>query len=217
MLEKGFYHADCMEHLKDFPDKHFGLALLDPPFGIKADKGTNGFGTSAVRKYKGGWDNEPPPKEYFDEVKRISKNQIIWGGQYMIDYLEAGNKWIVWDKVGEIEFKNPFSKCELAWTSFNGTVDKFLCKQMGFISEDKSERIHPTQKPVALYKWLLEKFAKEGDLILDTHVGSASSLVACEELGFDYVGFEIDETYYKRASERLAKSRSQVNIFELLE
>ena len=130
----------------------------------------------------------------------------------MVRHLPPGTKWIVWDKVGEANFKNPYSKCELAWTSFKGVVDKFVCYQMGFISDDKSERIHPTQKPVALYKWLLNNYAKPGDKILDTHVGSASSLIACYDLGFDYVGFEIDEDYYRQAKKRLEEEMAQVRF-----
>ena len=118
----------------------------------------------------------------------------------------------VWDKVGEGRFENPYSKAELAWTSFPGVVDKFVCYQMGFISADKSERIHPTQKPVALYKWILSNYAKPGDKILDTHVGSASSLIACYDMGFDYVGFEIDEEYYKKAKQRLEDEMAQVRF-----
>ena len=122
----------------------------------------------------------------------------------------------MWDKVGEGKFKNPYSKCELAWTSFNGVVDKYVCYQMGFVSDDKSNRIHPTQKPIALYRWLLDNYAKQGDKILDTHVGSASSLIACEDMGLKYVGFELDETYYNLASERLKTHKSQVSIMDIM-
>ena len=135
----------------------------------------------------------------------------------MTDHLRSSTKWIVWDKVGEAKFKNPYSKCELAWTSFDGVVDKYVCYQMGFISDDKSERIHPTQKPVALYRWLLNNYAKQGDKILDTHVGSASSLIACEDAGFRYVGFEIDTEYYKASRERLQIHKSQVSIMDLMD
>lgn len=130
----------------------------------------------------------------------------------MIEYLQPSTKWIVWDKVGEGRFNNPYSKCELAWTSFTGVVDKFVCVQMGFVSDDKDRRIHPTQKPVALYKWILSNYAKAGDKILDTHVGSASSLIACYDLGFDYVGFEIDEEYYRQANERINEVKAQLRF-----
>ena len=203
---------DCMEGMKEFPDKYFDLAIVDPPYGIKADKGTGGFGIADARHYTSEWDASAPSKAYFDELQRVSKAQIIWGGQYMIRYLRPSTKWIVWDKVGEGKFQNPYSKCELAWTSFDGVVDKFVCYQMGFVSDDKSKRIHPTQKPVALYKWILTNYAKEGDKILDTHVGSASSLIACYDLGFDYVGFEIDEEYYTKAKQRLEEEMAQIRF-----
>ena len=212
MLDFGFYNMDCMEGMKQFPDKYFDLAIVDPPYGINADKGTGGFGTATARNYTSEWDSQAPNADYFSSLMRVSKNQIIWGGQYMVRHLPPGTKWIVWDKVGEANFKNPYSKCELAWTSFKGVVDKFVCYQMGFISDDKSERIHPTQKPVALYKWLLNNYAKPGDKILDTHVGSASSLIACYDLGFDYVGFEIDEEYYQQATKRLEEEMAQVRF-----
>ena len=212
MLDFGFYNMDCMEGMKEFPDKFFELAIVDPPYGIGADKGTGGFGKSVARHYTQKWDSQTPTQEYFDELFRVSQNQIVWGGQYMIDKLSPNKKWIVWDKVGEGKFQNPYSKCELAWSSFNGVVDKLVCYQMGFVADDKSVRIHPTQKPVALYKWLLTNYAKQGDKILDTHVGSASSLIACYDLGFDYVGFEIDKEYYRLAKERLAAEMAQIRF-----
>ena len=210
MLDFGFYNMDCMEGMKEFPDKYFDLAICDPPYGIKADKGTGGFGIATARHYTSEWDASIPNGEYFAELMRVSKNQIIWGGQYMTDHLRSGTKWIVWDKVGEGKFKNPYSKCELAWTSFDGVVDKYVCYQMGFVSDDKSKRIHPTQNPVMLYKWLLAKYADEDAKILDTHVGSASSLIACYDMGFKYVGFEIDEEYYKMACQRLEEEKAQM-------
>ena len=209
-LPFGFYNMDCMDGMAEFPDKYFDLAIVDPPYGIKADKGTGGFGTATARHYASEWDGSIPSKEYFAELMRTSKNQVIWGGQYMTEHLPQGTKWLVWDKVGEGKFKNPYSKCELAWTSFNGVVDKYVCYQMGFVSDDKSNRIHPTQKPVALYKWILTNYAKPGDKILDTHVGSASSLIACYDMGFDYVGFEIDEEYYQQAKARLDEVKAQI-------
>jgi len=214
MLDFGFYNMDCMDGMKEFPDKYFDLAIVDPPYGIGADKGTGGFGIGNARHYTSQWDANIPTEEYFKELRRVSCDQIVWGGQYMTSHLRSGTKWIVWDKVGEVAFNNPYSKCELAWTSFNGAVDKFTHKLMGFIADGKEHRIHPTQKPVALYKWILTNYAKEGDKILDTHVGSASSLIACHDLGFDYVGFEIDEEYYKLAQKRIDEEFAQVR-FEL--
>lgn len=208
-----FLNIDCMEGMKQYPDKFFDLAIVDPPFGINADGGTRGFGCAKARHYSNKWDATIPSREYFTELQRVSKAQVIWGGQYMTEYLPPGTKWLVWDKVGEGKFQNPYSKCELAWTSFTGVVDKFVCYQMGFVSDDKSQRIHPTQKPIALYKWLLTNYAKPGDIILDTHVGSASSLIACEELGFDYVGFEINPEYYQKAKARIEEFNQQIRMF----
>lgn len=212
MLDFGFYNMDCMDGMREFPDDFFDLAIVDPPYGIKADKGTGGFGVALAKHYSSQWDNAIPPVEYFLELFRVSKGQIIWGGQYMIKHLKSGTKWLVWDKVGEAEFKNPYSKCELAWTSFRGVVDKYVYYQMGFVNRERDARIHPTQKPVALYKWILTNYAKQGDKILDTHVGSASSLIACEDLGFQYVGFEIDEYYFKLATERIADFNAQIRM-----
>ena len=210
MLDFGFYNMDCMEGMRQFPDKYFDLAIVDPPYGISADKGTGGYGTAEARHYEAEWDERIPDASYFAELQRVSKVQIIWGGQYMTEHLRAGTKWIVWDKVGECNFKNPYSKCELAWTSLSGAVDKHVCIQMGFVNDDKSDRIHPTQKPIALYEWILSNYAKAGDKILDTHVGSASSLIACERMGFQYVGFEIDKEYYRLAQKRLEEEQAQV-------
>ena len=212
MLDFGFYNMDCMEGMKEFPDKYFDLAIVDPPYGIKADKGTNGFGHAQARHYTSEWDSAIPNQDYFIELERVSVNQIIWGGQYMTKHIKPSTKWLVWDKVGDGKFQNPYSKCELAWTSFNGVVDKFVCYQMGFVSDDKAKRIHPTQKPVALYKWILSNYAKEGDKILDTHVGSASSLIACRDMGFDYVGFEIDKEYYDMACKRIEEEFAQLRF-----
>ena len=208
-----FLNIDCMEGMKQYPDKYFDLAIVDPPYGINADGGTGGFGCAMARHYSSKWDATIPSREYFTELQRVSKAQIVWGGQYMTEHLPPGTKWLVWDKVGEGKFQNPYSKCELAWTSLTGVVDKFVCYQMGFVSDDKSQRIHPTQKPIALYKWILTNYAKPGDIILDTHVGSASSLIACEELGFDYVGFEINEGYYQKAKARIEEFNQQVRMF----
>lgn len=210
-LEPNFFCADCLEAMKKYDDNHFDLAIVDPPYGISADTGTGGYGSERGRHYTSEWDSAIPPAEYYEELFRISKNQIIWGAQYMIEHLKPGTKWVVWDKVGDVAFKNPYSKCELAWTSFEGAVDKFTYKQMGFISDDKDLRIHPTQKPVALYEWLLSKFAQPNDKILDTHVGSGSSLIACWKHGFEFVGYEIDKNYYDLASQRLAEEKAVSN------
>ena len=207
MLDFGFYNMDCMVGMKEFPDNYFDLAIVDPPYGLKRFK----HGGSVINKYgneNGVWNNEKPSKEYFNELFRVSKNQIIWGGNNF--ELPATEYFIVWDKVNPQNFS--FAQCEMAWTSC-----KVPAKIFAYNSQNESkERIHPTQKPVALYEWILNRYAKEGDKILDTHVGSASSLIACYNTNHKYVGFEIDETYYNLAKKRLDQAENQVNIFDLL-
>ena len=210
MLDFGFYNMDCLEGMRQFPDNYFDLAIVDPPYGIKANKMTLGNGKRVV--YRGGnWDDRTPNDLYFDELFRVSKNQIIFGGNYFVNNLAPKQGWIFWDKgTGE----NSFSDGELAWTSFDVALRKFFWSWVGSNAKEKNEsdRIHPTQKPVALYKWILSNYAKPGDKILDTHVGSASSLIACYDMGFDYVGFEIDEGYYRQAKKRLDEEMAQIRF-----
>ena len=160
------------------------------------------------------WDIEPPPAEYFTELMRVSKNQIIWGANHFISRIPFNSPcWIVWDKDNGT---NDFADCELAWTSFKTAVRRYKYRWHGMLQENMKEkevRIHPTQKPVALYAWLLNKYAKPGEIILDTHVGSASSLVACHKGGYHFVGFEIDPEYYETASERLSFEMAQMSLF----
>lgn len=211
MLDFGFYNMDCMEGMKQFPDKYFDLAIVDPPYGIKVNKMTLGNGKRIV--YRGGddWDDKAPSTEYFAELFRVSKNQIIWGGNYFVQHLRPTQGWIFWDKGTGA---NDFSDGELAWTSLRRALRMYRQSWVGSNAKESSEkdRIHPTQKPVALYKWILTNYAKPGDKILDTHVGSASSLIACYDLGFDYVGFEIDEDYYRQAKKRLEEEMAQVRF-----
>jgi site-specific DNA-methyltransferase (adenine-specific) len=217
-MDSGFYCMDCMEAMKQFPDKFFELAIIDPPYGIGEDGLKNhSRGKLAIsKKYiPKQWDKEPPKQEYFNELLRVSKNQIIWGANHFISRIPFDSScWIVWDKQnGETDFAD----CELAWTSFKTAVRKFTYRWQGMLQgnmKNKEIRIHPTQKPVALYTWLLNNYAKKGDKILDTHVGSASSLIACHKLGFEYWGFEIDPDYYALASARLEAVKSQISIFD---
>lgn len=208
MLDFGFYNMDCMEGMKQFPDKFFDLAIVDPPYGIRINHNMgrrNGESPSNYKKVD--WDNEPPDETYFAELMRVSKNQIIWGANY---YSMPPTKcFIVWRKP-HISENVSFSMLEYAWASFNSTSKEWIGES------NEPNRIHPTQKPVALYAWLLNKYAKPGDKILDTHVGSASSLVACHDLGFQYVGFELDPDYFKAASERLESVKAQTSIFDYL-
>ncbi len=222
MLDFGFYNMDCMEGMKQFPDKYFDLAIVDPPYGI-GENGSKNHTRGKLAKAKdyktfSGDDLKAPDKDYFKELFRVSKNQIIWGGNYMVSNIEKNSScWIVWDKDnGETDFAD----CELAWTSFDSAVRKFKYKWQGMLQENmkhKEFRIHPTQKPVALYEWLLGKYAKPGEIILDTHVGSASSLIACHRTKHKFVGFELDEYYYNKASERLAAEQAQIDIFDFIQ
>lgn len=211
------YNMDCMEGMKEFPDKYFELAIVDPPYGIGEDgsKNRSRCKLAIAKDYKPfhGNDLQAPPTEYFQELKRVSKNQIIWGANHFISKIPYDSScWIVWDK----DNTGDFADCELAWTSFDTAVRKFKYRWNGMLQENmknKEIRIHPTQKPVALYRWLLKNYAKQGDKILDTHVGSASSLIACHNYGFDYIGFEIDKDYYEAAKERLDAVKSQLTMF----
>ena len=219
MLELNrLYNMDCMEGMKQFPDKYFELAIVDVPYGIGEDGSKNHSRSklAIAKDYKPfyGQDALPPPKEYFNELLRVSKNQIIWGANHFISLIPFDSScWVVWDKNNG---ENDFADCELAWTSFNTAVRQFTFTWNGMLQGDmknKEYRIHPTQKPVKLYEWLLAKYAKHGDKILDTHVGSASSLIACHNYGFDYIGFELDKDYYEAATRRLEAVKAQLSMF----
>lgn len=238
MLEPGFWNMDCMEGMKDFPDGFFDLAIVDPPYGISVASHKGGKivgggyrpfggkkrqqysireksqGTCESKPYHTFDDSRPPDEGYFQELRRVSKLQIIWGGNFMLDHLGAASCVIVWDK-GRRNMDQ--ADCEIAWTNLPGQSRIFTWKWNGMLQQDmkhKEQRIHPTQKPVALYTWLLQKYAKPGDKILDTHVGSASSLIACHRAGLEYWGFEIDKTYYDMARERLDRETAQISMFE---
>lgn len=218
MLEFGYYNMDCMQGMKEFPDEYFDLAIVDPPYGISigANSTTIGGGVAQPKQYKMFDDSTIPSADYFKELKRVSQNQIIWGGNYFLEHLGATKCLIVWDK-GRRGLK--FADCEIAWTSLDEPCRLFEYLWDGMRQENmkqKEYRIHPTQKPVALYKWLLTNYAKEGDKILDTHVGSASSLIACEDMGYDYVGFEIDQEYYRKGIDRIKRHKAQLSIMELM-
>ena len=237
MLDFGFYNMDCMDGMKQFPDKYFDLAIVDPEYGRKEHGGRN---RSGYVKQKNGkkifvkdgqyenrnWDNKPPSADYFDELIRVSKNQIIWGCNYF-DYPLVGGC-IIWDKCND---GSDQSDAEIAYCSLNKRVDIFRYMWRGMfqgksITEGtvqqgnkklNEKRIHPTQKPVALYEYLLSRYAKDGDIILDTHVGSASSLIACHNTNHKFVGFELDEHYYKLSKERLDREMSQMRLFDFLD
>ena len=221
MLDFGFYNMDCLEGMKQFPDKYFDLAIVDPPYGSITGGYTKNQSSGGVARHPkyhvAVFEQEKPRKKYFDELFRVSKNQVIWGGNYFTSFLPESMCWVVWDKE-KPEGVN-FADVELAWTSFDRSAKIFHFMWNGMLQGDmknKESKIHPTQKPVHLYKWLLNTFSSDGDIILDTHVGSASSLIACRETGHKYVGFEIDPDYYALAKERLDAAEAQTNIFDFI-
>lgn len=203
-----YTNEDCMVGMARYPDKHFDLAIVDPPYGLERFKKNDGGNSKKIRCFgdnEKNWNNEKPDLEYFNELQRVSKNQIIWGANNF--ELPRSEYFIVWDKQ---QMMPSFARCELAWTNRN-----IPAKIFSYRSQDL-DRIHPTQKPVALYKWLLTNYAKPGDKILDTHVGSASSLIACHDLGFDAVGFELDAEYYAKSKQRLEDFIRQPRIDSLM-
>lgn len=202
--------CDCMDYLRTCADKSFDLAIVDPPYGINIGDNKAGMGRRKGNKraeYKmGDWDSSPPEQVYFDEVRRVSVNQIVWGANHFIDMLPTRSPcWVVWDKLFSNEVT--FAAVELAWTSFGTTAKKFSMSPL------QDSRIHPTQKPVKLYQWLLATYAKPGQRILDTHLGSGSSAIAANEYGCQFVGCELDGHYFAAACERIAEAHSQVSLF----
>lgn len=198
------FNKDCMEAMKEMEDNQFDLAIVDPPYGIDVNKMTLGSG-----KYKSDkqWDSTTPPQFYFDELFRVTKNQIIWGANYMIDKIKTPSMgWVYWDKMNGT---SDFSDGELAFTSFKRALRSFKYN----ISSDRSQRFHPTQKPVKLYEWILMNYAKEDNKILDTHLGSGSIAIACHNLGFDLTGYEIDQEYFSAAVKRYQQHKNQLRIF----
>lgn len=209
-----------MQGMKEYPDKYFDLAIVDPPYGIGCDAIGMSNRASNSPKFKGykgkqfkgtAWDKNPMPIEYFNELKRVSRNRIIWGANHFIQNIPEANSssWVVWYKNGQ----NPNSTnadCELAWTNYSTAVRYFRYDWSGFGAVNTGEdKIHPTQKPVQLYKWLLKNYAKQGDKILDTHLGSGSSRIACYDGGFDFWGFELDKDYFEAQEQRFKIHKMQ--------
>jgi site-specific DNA-methyltransferase (adenine-specific) len=205
-------NEDNMALMARYEDNYFDLAIVDPPYGIGLANMNMGIGNTPKaskvknRKWKAkDWDSAIPSDEYFTELFRVSKNQIIWGGNYF--NLGICNKFIIWDK--EIPEGLSFSDCEYAWTSFNGANKIF--RYSAYLN--KSEKFHPTQKPPQLYKWLLDKYAKPNDKILDTHLGSGSIAIACHDYGFDLTACELDKEYYDKAMQRINNHVAQQKLF----
>jgi site-specific DNA-methyltransferase (adenine-specific) len=225
-------HIDCMEYMASLPSKVFDLAIVDVNYGIGEDGksnhsrnkafGSNSFGAKNTRKriipatkYTAkNWDKEKPSADYFKELFRVSVNQIIWGANHFISNMPIDSScWIVWDKDNG---DSDFADCELAWTSFEKAVRKVKIRWNGMLQYDmanKEVRIHPTQKPVKLYKWILDKYAEKGNTILDTHLGSGSSAIAAHQLGFQFTGCEFDKDYYDSALKRFKEQTMQQKLF----
>lgn len=203
------YNEDCVAGLKRFSDNYFDLAIVDPPYGIDWMQQIQNPNTKANwKQYENKeWDKQTPTDEYWEQLFRVSKNQIVWGGNYMTDKLYPSSCWLIWDKMQEFSG----AVFEMAWTSFKSPAKAFRMSRVeAYANQNK---IHPTQKPVRLYDWILNNYAKEGDLILDTHIGSGSSRIACNKGGFNFTGFEIDKDYYEAQEKRFKDFVSQLRMF----
>ena len=196
------HNLDCMELLKATPDKFYDLAIVDPPYGI-------GIANNPVRQQhtKKQWDNKTPDFIYFEQLQRVSKNQIIWGGNYFIEHLPSTQGFLIWDKVQPHDFS--LAMAEFAWSSFQKPAKIF--KRSVLAERDKQ---HPTQKPIALYEWILTNYAKTGDKILGTHLGSGSHAIACNNLGFELTACELDKDYYEASIKRIQQAAAQERLFK---
>tara|TARA_Y100001972_G_scaffold39678_1_gene49108 strand:- start:45 stop:698 length:654 start_codon:yes stop_codon:yes gene_type:complete len=213
-------NEDNMQLMSRYEDNYFDLAIVDPPYGIDIHKmnytqSTKG-GVAKRKDYSsvGDWDSRTPTDEYFKELFRVTKNQVIFGGNYF--NLPLTKSWLIWDKRTQDKYSNDFADCEMAWNSFNKTAKIFRWLWSGMMQQDmknKEIRIHPTQKPVQLYEWLLMNYAKEGDKILDTHLGSGSIALACHNLGYDLTACELDKEYYEAAIQRINQHKQQLTMF----
>jgi site-specific DNA-methyltransferase (adenine-specific) len=204
-------NEDNMALMARYPDKHFDLAIVDPPYGIGASRPTGTYAREAIGYTANNdkkWDNAIPDASFFNELKRVSKNQIIWGANYMTPHLEPSSGWICWYKTDELKGRD-FSECEFAYSSHNVRARHF--EERPFIRN--GNRIHPTQKPVALYKWLLKNYATPDMKILDTHLGSGSIAIACHEFGCELTACELDPDYYRDAIKRITNHINQTNLF----
>ena len=218
MSKINFHNIDCMDFMRNIPDKFYELAIVDPPYGIGEDGGTNHTRCKLAKSknykpYSSG-DRNSPSIDFFNELIRISKNQIIWGANHLISKIPFDSScWIVWDKDnGETDFAD----CELAYTSFDTAVRKFKWRWHGMLQQNmknKQERIHPNEKPIELYRWLLQNYAKHGDKILDTHGGSMSIAIACDMEGFDLDICELDRDYFDAGVKRFNDYKSQLTMF----
>ena len=209
------YLMDCVEGMKGTPDKYYDLAVVDPPYGINMDGGKIGGNNCGNAKdyTKKDWDKEPPSLEYFKELMRVSKNQIVWGANHFISRIPFDSScWIIWDK----DNSGNFADCEMAWTSFDTAVRKFTWRWNGMLQQnmkDKESRIHPTQKPIALYDWIFAKYATKGMKILDTHAGSMSSVISAMKNEMQITAYEIDSDYFNAGKKRIETYLMQGDMF----
>ncbi len=201
------FNIDCMEGMKEYPDKYFELAIVDPPYGIGVNHNMGRRKGDKASPYKpAAWDKESPPIEYFKELIRVSSNQIIWGANHFISKIAIDSScWLMWDKIFSEDLS--FAQYELAWTSFDS-----VCKKFEY-SPNQNDRIHPTQKPIDLYRWQLKNYAKTGDNILDTHLGSGSSRIAADQMGFDFTGYELDKDYFDASVKRFNQYKAQLTLY----
>lgn len=221
-------NIDCMEYMATLPDKAFDLAIVDPPYGIGWDReytimsaGIRKDGTRRKNKswsnsrpkayLKNKWDNAIPNETYFEELRRVSIKQIVWGGNYFTEYLQPSGGWVTWEK--GVPDGMSLSQCELAWTNCLNSIRHIRLMWAGYKKCEDTDRIHPTQKPVKLYRWLLENYAKPSQRILDTHLGSGSSAIAAHYFGCDFVGCELDKDYFEAAKKRFEQQTKQMAMF----
>lgn len=211
------YNQDCLAYMQTLPDKAFSLAIVDPPYGISINRSAKLIGTSTQNSRKATnkvWDDAIPTKEYFLELFRISENQIIFGANYFWEFLYSSQCYLIWDKRGYLP-DVPFADTEFAWTSFVSKPSKrYVVINHGFIKDEKDLVFHPCQKPRKLYELILKDFAKQGDTIFDSHLGSGSSRIAAYDLGFDFVGCELDTDYFTAQEKRFAEHIAQPKLFE---
>jgi site-specific DNA-methyltransferase (adenine-specific) len=213
------FNEDCIQVMKRYPDKFFDLAVVDPPYGIGESKSNFESRGVSSEKWKRGkpkiyekkdWDNEAPNAEYWNELFRVSKNQIVWGANHFISRIPYDSScWLVWDK----DTSGDYADCEIAWTSFKTSIRRIKLTWSGFRKCEVVDRFHPTQKPVKLYDWVLSKYASKGNLILDTHLGSGSSRIAAHKAGLSFVGCEIDKDYFDAQEKRFKEFVSQLRLF----
>jgi len=215
MTDIKLYLGDCLEVMRTMPDKSVDV-LTDPPYGVNRDKGFEGFGgfgtPIARRQYQGDWDDQRPDKVYFDELLRVANTAMVFGGNYFSDYLPVGKHWVVWDKKQTMP---TFGDCELVWTNVKRNSVKWITREWNGLLGKEEKREHATQKPLKIIKWLIVNYTKEGDTILDPFMGSGTTGVACVQTGRNFIGIEIDPTYYAIAEKRIMDAQQQPSLLDM--